>query len=91
MQIKIQSNPSEQILEPLNVFSWPIWEKEISEFPWRYEQTETCYFLTGRVTVTTETGETISMGKGDLVTFPKGLQCTWQIHEAVQKHYNFSD
>ena len=26
---------------------------------------------------------------GDMVTFPKDLECTWQITEAVTKHYNF--
>jgi hypothetical protein len=28
-------------------------------------------------------------GKGDFVTFPKGLSCIWDIKEPVKKHYNF--
>jgi elongation factor G len=26
---------------------------------------------------------------GDLVTFPQGLKCTWQVKKAVRKHYKF--
>ena len=28
-------------------------------------------------------------GKGDFVTFPKGLSCIWDIKAPVRKHYNF--
>jgi uncharacterized cupin superfamily protein len=28
-------------------------------------------------------------GKGDLVTFPKGMSCVWEIHGDVKKHYRF--
>ena len=27
--------------------------------------------------------------KGDFVTFPKGMKCTWTIHEGIKKHYSF--
>ena len=36
-----------------------------------------------------KTGETVSFGKGDLVTFPQGLSCTWQVKKNVRKHYKF--
>lgn len=29
------------------------------------------------------------VGKGDLVTFPEGMGCTWEVHEAIKKHYKF--
>ncbi len=32
---------------------------------------------------------TKEFGKGDFVTFPKGLSCVWDIKEPVKKHYNF--
>ncbi len=73
----------------MDVYSWPIWQKETSEFPWHYDAAETCYFLAGAVTVTPEGGEPVSMGKGDLVTFPVGMSCTWRIEAAVKKHYSF--
>ena len=28
-------------------------------------------------------------GAGDLVTFPAGMSCTWEVHGAVKKHYTF--
>ena len=80
--------PSEEKLKQLGVRSWPIWTKEASRFDWHYDQTETCYFLEGEVTVTAE-GQSVSFGKGDFVTFPKGLSCTWHVKKAVRKHYKF--
>jgi len=75
-------------LEVLGVYDWPVWRKEASTFPWSYSDQETCYFLKGRVVVTPDGGEPQEFGRGDLVTFPKGMQCTWEILENVEKHYN---
>jgi hypothetical protein len=80
--------PSAQRLQELNVTSWPIWQKEVSTFPWSYDEPEMCYFLEGEVTVTTDQGAT-TLRKGDLVSFPQGLSCTWRITRAVRKHYRF--
>jgi uncharacterized cupin superfamily protein len=88
-EIKIQKNPDKEQLNQLGVTEWPIWTKEASEFPWSYDESETCYFLTGDVVVTPEGGEPVEMGAGDLVTFPKGLSCTWNIRKDVKKHYKF--
>jgi uncharacterized cupin superfamily protein len=87
--IKIQSNPSAKTLDEQGVMTWPIWEKEVSEFPWHYDEEETCYLLEGDVTVTPEGGQPVRFGKGDLVTFPKGMSCTWKVHKPVRKHYKF--
>ncbi|MDH5692607.1 MAG: cupin domain-containing protein [Gammaproteobacteria bacterium] len=88
-QIKVVHNPSEEQLDLLGVLSWGIWEKEASEFPWTYDATETCYFLEGEVVVTPDGGEPVKMGKGDMVTFPKGMSCRWHIKHDVKKHFNF--
>lgn len=88
-EIKIEQNPSEERLKSLGVFNWPIWTKEISEFPWHYSESETCYFLEGDVQVIPENGEAVEVGKGDLVTFPVGMSCTWKIRKDVRKHYQF--
>ena len=80
--------PAEEKLLNLNVKSWPIWEKEVSRFDWCYDDEERCYFLAGKVTVETKDGK-VSFGKGDFVTFPKGLKCVWDIKEPVRKHYKF--
>ncbi|MBW2526798.1 MAG: cupin domain-containing protein [Deltaproteobacteria bacterium] len=87
--IEIERKPTEERLAELGVRDWPIWEKEPSEFPWTYDSSETCYFLAGDVVVTPEGGEPVSMGQGDLVTFPAGMSCTWKVSQAVRKHYRF--
>ncbi|MHA1105957.1 MAG: cupin domain-containing protein [Promethearchaeota archaeon] len=84
--------PSEGELKNLNVESWGIWEKEKSIFDWSYSDTETCFILDGEVEVTdSETGEKLAFKKGDLVQFPKGLNCVWNVKKPVRKHYNFGD
>ena len=88
-QIEIERQPTSEKLNQLGVFNWSIWSKEISEFPWTYDDRETCYFLEGEVVVTPDGGEPVTMGKGDLVTFPAGMSCTWKINTEVRKHYNF--
>lgn len=87
--ISVISQPSKEQLTELDVFNWSIWSKEVSEFPWTYDESETCYFLTGEVVVTPNKGKPVTMGKGDLVTFPAGMSCTWKINQAVKKHYKF--
>ena len=88
-KIKVERHPSEARLKELGVAGWPLWTKEASEFPWTYDEPETCYFLEGEVTVTCDDGDTARLGKGDLVTFPEGLSCTWKISQDVKKHYRF--
>ena len=88
MKIEIKK-PNMEDMEKEGVMSWPIWEKEVSEFPWRYDMEETCFFLEGDVVVTPDGAEPVEMGKGDLVTFPKDMSCVWNIRQAVRKHYTF--
>ena len=86
-RIKVERGPDDMRLQTLGVKTWPIWTKEASEFSWTYDGEETCYFLEGEVTVTPAGGEPVQMGKGDLVTFPAGMSCTWKITKDVRKHY----
>jgi len=88
-EIKIEKNPSPERLRDMGVLEWPIWTKEASTFPWTYDGAETCYFLEGDVIVTPAGGESIRVGKGDLVTFPDGMSCTWEVRKAVRKHFTF--
>jgi uncharacterized cupin superfamily protein len=87
MKIQIYK-PQKEDLERRGVLSWPIWEKEVSRFDWHYDSIEECYLLKGKVVVETEDGEKVEFGKGDFVTFPRGLSCSWDIKEPVRKHYN---
>jgi uncharacterized cupin superfamily protein len=88
MKIEIRK-PNMEDMEKQGVMSWPIWEKEISRFDWHYDETEECYLLEGKVVVETEDGEKVKFGRGDFVTFPKGLSCAWDIKKPVKKHYKF--
>lgn len=81
--------PTDAQLTTLGVKDWPTWSKEVSTFPWHYDAKETAYVLEGEVTVTADNGDQISFSAGDLVTFEKGLSCTWEVKQALKKHYHF--
>ncbi|XP_022870236.1 uncharacterized protein LOC111389540 [Olea europaea var. sylvestris] len=88
--IKVIKNPPESKLSELGVRSWPKWGCPPSKFPWTYSSKETCYLLKGKVKVHPDgSDEAVVFGVGDLVEFPKGMSCTWDVAEAVDKHYMF--
>ena len=88
-EIKITREADKDEMKRMGVFGWPIWEKEESDFPWEYGDTEICYLLKGDVEVIPEGGEAVRFGAGDMVTFPKGMRCRSKIHKPVRKHYTF--
>jgi len=79
----------EDVLKKQGILSWPIWQKEISDFDWFYDTTEQFYVLEGEVEVDTVDGQKVRFGAGDFVTCPKGIQCTWHVKKPIRKHYNF--
>jgi len=88
MEIKVQQLKPEE-LKKMGVLDWPVWRREVSKFPWSYDAEEECYFLEGEVTIHKDDGTKLEIGKGDFVTFPKGLSCIWDIKKTVKKHYSF--
>mmetsp|Transcript_52674 Transcript_52674/g.111894 ORF Transcript_52674/g.111894 Transcript_52674/m.111894 type:complete len:136 (+) Transcript_52674:24-431(+) len=89
-EIEVISSPDKEFLEKKGVFGWGTWGCPASKFPWTYDSTESCYLLAGKVTVTPGDGrEAATFGKGDFVTFPAGMSCTWDVTEAVEKHFMF--
>lgn len=88
-EIIVEHQPDSARLQSLGVTSWSTWSKEISTFPWTYSEQEIAYILEGEVTVTTKDGQSVSFGAGDLVTFPAGISCTWQVTKPLRKHYRF--
>lgn len=88
-RIIVEHAPDAGRLKELGVSSWPTWSKEISVFPWTYGEPETAYVLEGEVVVTPKDGEPVKFGKGDLVTFPAGMSCTWDVRQPLRKHYRF--
>ena len=83
----IVKTPTPQEIESTKV--WGIWEKEPSKFDWEYSDKETCYILEGKAEVTDKKGNTITFKAGDWVEFEAGLECVWNITEAIKKRYNF--
>ena len=92
MRIEVTKNPATEMIDQLGCRSWSIWEKEPSTFPWHYDEKETCLILEGVVGVTPKNGGgAVTLEAGDLVIFPKGMDCTWSVWSAVKKHYKFGD
>jgi uncharacterized cupin superfamily protein len=89
MEIEIEHNPPQEKLDRLGIASWPVWFKEESRFPWTYDTAETCYILDGEVVVTPAGGKPVRITAGDLVTFPAGMSCTWEIRQPLRKRYSF--
>ncbi len=70
--------------------SWNVWESEISDFDWKYEDQEFCYIVSGKAEVASET-QTVIIEKGDYVVFPKGLSCRWKVLSPIKKYYSFEE
>lgn len=87
-EVKIEK-PTQEQLNKLGIDSWSPWECEPSSFDWQYDCDEAAYVFEGKVKVTTPSGE-VEINKGDLVHFPKGLKCTWNVIEKIKKVYKFS-
>ena len=89
MQVKIEQ-PDDARLQALDVDSWGIWECEPKTFDWEYTSQESFYVLEGKVEV--QVGdEVVKFGKGDLVTFPQGCRCKWNVIEPIRKRYTFDE
>ena len=88
-EIKLEHNPAKEKLDEMGVFSWPIWEKEESDFPWHYDSEEQFYVLEGHVFITPESGNPVEIQPGDFVTCPAGMSCNWEVNKRIRKHYTF--
>ncbi|XP_072956991.1 uncharacterized protein [Typha angustifolia] len=90
LSITIERSPPESRLLQLGIKSWPKWGCPPGKFPLKFDAQETCYLLRGKVKVYTKgSSDSVEFGAGDLVVFPKGLSCTWDVTVAVDKHYQF--
>ncbi len=79
---------SKEDLTNMGVFNWPIWTCEVSEFPWTYSDNESCFIIDGEIEVKTQ-DESVHIGPGDFIVFPKGLSCKWKVTKPVRKYYSF--
>ncbi len=90
MEEVIVKKLSENEIEARAMRSWPVWEKEISRFPWQYDGDEECLIIEGEVTIETAKGN-FRIKAGDFVIFRNGLKCVWDIRQPIRKYYNFPD
>lgn len=63
------------------------WECTPGRFRWEFAWDEFVYLLRGRVTIVDEHGRSCTLGPGDAAHFPRGLQTTWHVQEAVRKFF----
>ena len=90
-EIKVIAQADDATIAKMGCRRWATWGCGVSKFPWTYSDTETCLLIAGKVTVTPDGGgQAVTLKTGDVATFPAGMSCTWDVTEAIQKHYNFS-
>ena len=91
MKISIQSPCNASTIIKYGIKNWPIWECEPSNFEWNYFEKETCLIIEGEATIKISNGDIYKIIAGDLVSFPSGLSCKWEVHKGIKKHYRFGD
>jgi len=64
-----------------------IWESSPGLSDVAYTEWEFCHILEGKVVLTSETGESWTLAKGDGFIVPPGFTGTWETVEPVRKHY----
>ena len=97
--IQILHEPDSTFISSKGVLDWPTWSCPVSKFPWSYSETEVCYLIKGKVIITpvinnnnnepSASPKSATIAAGDYVTLSAGLSCTWDVIEAVEKHYMF--
>ncbi|MFH1854779.1 MAG: cupin domain-containing protein [Candidatus Omnitrophota bacterium] len=87
-RVKVEK-PTKEKLQQLGVDKWSKWECDVKKFDWEYDEKEQFYVLEGSVRVVTDDNEAAEFGKGDLVTFSKGVKCVWDVKERIKKLYKF--
>ncbi|CAL9038153.1 uncharacterized protein LOC135618229 [Musa acuminata AAA Group] len=91
ISITVERNPPQSRLLELGIKSWPKWGCPPGRFPLKFDAEEMCYLVKGKVTAYIKgSSESVEFGAGDLVIFPKGLSCTWDVSAPVDKYYKFA-
>ena len=70
-----------------DVYKRQIWECEPSKFQWNYDDKEICLIIEGQAKIITKNGDIYFINAGDLVEFPAGLNCEWEVTKSIKKHY----
>ena len=86
MKVLVTSPCSASTIIQYGIKNWPIWECEPSKFQWNYDEKEICLIIEGQAKINTKKGA-IYIKAGDLVVFPAGLHCEWEVTKSIKKHY----
>ena len=90
MEIIIKSPCKASTIIKYGIKNWPTWECEPSIFEWSYKEKETCLIIQGEAKITIN-NDIYKIKSGDLVKFPMGLECTWEISKKIKKHYRLGE
>ena len=91
MKVLITSPCSASVIIQYGIKNWPIWECESSEFSWHYDEKEICLIIEGEAFIKTQDEKVYNIKSGDLVEFPKGFTCEWEITKKIKKHYRLGN
>jgi uncharacterized protein len=61
-----------------------------SRFRYTFETDETFHVIEGRVTIILDAGDSVTLGPGDIASFPQGARATWEIAEPLRKFFVLS-
>ncbi len=65
-----------------------VWEAEPGLSRWEFtERGEVIYVLEGRMVVTEDDGEAVTLEAGSAAVFPIGWRGTWEIQERIRKFF----
>ena len=59
-----------------------------SRFRYTFETDETFHVIEGRVTIVLDSGDSVTLGPGDIASFPQGARATWEIAEPLRKFWS---
>ncbi|KAG2242348.1 hypothetical protein Bca52824_095806 [Brassica carinata] len=99
-RIIVEKKPSQDRLDELKIKSWPKkyhLKYEAEEICYIVKGKVKVYPKSSSSTASSSSSSSldaqvewcVEFGAGDIVTFPKGLSCTWDVSLSVDKHYIF--
>ena len=62
-----------------------VWQAQPSTFKWDYEDDEFIYLLKGKVEISTEDGQSVTLTAGCQCHIPAGTKAVWEIIEPLEK------
>ncbi len=89
MELLVERSIDDERKQELGLENWPVWSREVSKFDWSYSSTETGFLIKGELILHLSGKKTVELSAGDLVQFPAGLDCSWEILADLEKFYSF--